>query len=255
MCRRHIFGACAALILTFPSPGAAQQYSFRLYGAAEGLQNMAVLSMAQDRAGYIWAGTEGGLYRYDGTRFRLMGQAEGLPCGTEIHTLYLASDGGLWTHACNQILRFDGESFHSVLVLRGPLGGAQRIAEDVHGNVVVSTESGLKQVLPSGVNPYPVPHDLEGKQTRGILRHGSQLWFGCDLSLCVENGGRTSIYGPENGLPEDSWDGIAIAPDETVWVRSSNRLYRKPPGKDYFVQEKPDLGSSMFWGAITITAD
>jgi signal transduction histidine kinase/CheY-like chemotaxis protein/ligand-binding sensor domain-containing protein len=216
---------------------------------------MAVLSMAQDRAGYIWAGTEGGLFRYDGTRFRLMGQAEGLPCGTEIHTLYLASDGGLWTHACNQILRFDGESFHSVLVLRGPLGGAQRIAEDANGKVVVSTEAGLKQVLPSGVKPYPVPHDLEGKQTRGILRHGSQLWFGCDLHLCVEDGGRTSTYGPENGLPEDSWDGIAVAPDETVWVRSSNHLYRKPPSKDHFIQEKPDLGSSMFWGAITITAD
>ena len=65
----------------------------------------------------------------------------------------------------------------------------------------------------------------------GILRHGSQLWFGCDLHLCVEDGGRISIFGLESGLPEDSWDGIAISPDGTVWARSPSRLYHKPPGE------------------------
>jgi ligand-binding sensor domain-containing protein len=92
--------------LTFSVTAFAQQSSFRHYGAAEGLQNMVVLSLAQDRDGYIWAGSEGGLYRYDGTRFRLVGSAEGLPCATEIHTLYVAADGALWTNACNQIFRF-----------------------------------------------------------------------------------------------------------------------------------------------------
>lgn len=38
---------------------------------------MVVLSLAQDRGGYIWAGTEGGVYRYDGYRFQLIGQAMG----------------------------------------------------------------------------------------------------------------------------------------------------------------------------------
>ena len=77
--RRQILSACAALAL-FAGSGVAQQYSFRHYGAAEGLQNLAILSLAQDGAGYIWAGSEGGLYRYDGTRFRLTAAAEGLPC-------------------------------------------------------------------------------------------------------------------------------------------------------------------------------
>src|SRR5271157_1418892 len=89
------------LILMFSVTAFAQQYSFRHYGAAEGLQNMVVLSLAQDHDGYIWTGTEGGLYRYDGTRFRLIGTAEGLPCATEIHSLYVAADGALWTQACH----------------------------------------------------------------------------------------------------------------------------------------------------------
>jgi len=75
MCRRHSLGACVALILAWNGSGLAQQYSFRHYGDADGLQNMTILSLAQDGAGYIWAGSEGGLYRYDGTRFRLMAAA------------------------------------------------------------------------------------------------------------------------------------------------------------------------------------
>ena len=71
-CRAHNSGLCAALLFALAGTGAAQQFSFRHYGFVEGLQNLTVLSLAQDGAGYIWAGTEGGLYRYDGTRFRLM---------------------------------------------------------------------------------------------------------------------------------------------------------------------------------------
>ena len=95
-------GACTAL-LAFAETAVAQKYSFRHYGAAEGIQNLVILSLAQDGAGYIWAGSEGGLYRYDGTRFRLMSSGEGLTCASEVHTLHVGSDGALWANACSQI--------------------------------------------------------------------------------------------------------------------------------------------------------
>ena len=95
MCRRHSLDVCAALILAFAGAAVAQQFSFRHYGAADGLYNLTILSLAQDGAGYIWAGSEGGPYRYDGTRFRLMAAAEGLPCATEVHALHVAADGAL----------------------------------------------------------------------------------------------------------------------------------------------------------------
>src|SRR5258708_2056948 len=96
MTRGRAPGEAIAIALAFAFTAFAEEYSFRRYGPAEGLQNRVVLSLAQDHVGYIWAGTEGGLYRYDGTRFRLMGQAEGLPCSTEVHGLFVASDGALW---------------------------------------------------------------------------------------------------------------------------------------------------------------
>src|ERR1017187_4948082 len=105
MNRRPRRYACASLILACSCVGVAQQYSFRHYVAGDGLQNLVILSLAQDGAGYIWAGSEGGLYRYDGTRFRLMAAAEGLPCATEVHALHVAADGALWANTCAGIDR------------------------------------------------------------------------------------------------------------------------------------------------------
>ncbi len=260
MYRWRNLGACAALSVALTGTVVAQQYAFRQYGAEEGLRNLTVLSLAQDRDGYIWAGTEGGLYRYDGTLFHVMGPAERLPCGHEIHTLYVASDGALWTNACAQIFRFDGQLFHPVPISNGHLQGAQRIAEDVQGHVIVSTTAGLQEVMPAGggsfvMRPYHLAADLQGKRMNGILRQGAQLWFGCEHNLCVEENGRVTMFGPAEGLPEEPWDAIGMSPDGSVWVRSPSRLYRKPPGQDHLIQEKPDIGTSMFWGAITIARD
>ena len=53
---------CFALAM----PLRAQQYSFRYYGTEDGLTNLAVKVIFQDRKGFLWAGTENGLFRYDG---------------------------------------------------------------------------------------------------------------------------------------------------------------------------------------------
>jgi signal transduction histidine kinase/ligand-binding sensor domain-containing protein/CheY-like chemotaxis protein len=258
--RGHSLKACAALVLALQGAAVAQQYSFRHYGDADGLRNLSILSLAQDGAGYIWAVSEAGLYRYDGARFRLMAAAEGLPCASEVHALHVAADGALWANTCHKIFRFDGRQFHAVAGLSGMLSGAQRMADGARGSVVVATLSGLYEAVPTGAGsysakPYPAGPELAGMPMRGIARDGPRLWFGCGRQLCVEDGGRVSRFGPAEGLPEDAWDAIGIAPDGSVWIRSPSKLFRKPPGAARLVEEYPDIASSTFWGAITVGRD
>lgn len=249
-----------ALLVALNAPSVAQQYSFRHYGTADGLENLAILSLAQDGAGYIWAASEGGLYRYDGTRFRLISTAEGLPCATEVHALHVAADGALWANTCDHVYRWDGQRFHPVAGLNGMLSGAQGMANDAHGDVVLATPSGLYKATPGSAGsfearPYLLGPELSGKATRGIASSGSQLWFGCERQIWVEDHGLVSKFGSAEGLPEDAWDAVAIAPDGSVWARSPRRLYRKPPGAVRFVREEPDIASSIFWGALTVGPD
>ena len=254
--------ACVWAVLLFvPSrPGFAQRYTFRHYGSAEGLQNLAVLALAQDAAGYIWAGTEGGLYRYDGTMFRLMGRDEGLPCATEVHSLHVASDGALWANACSKLFRFDGQRFRAVAGWTGMLSGTERMANDGHGGVLVAAPSGLYRARPDGsgsysAQPYPLPSEVAGAPMRGIRQVGRELWFGCGRRVCVEEGGRVSLLGEAEGLPEDSWDAIEATPDGSVWLRSPSRLFRRLPGRARVFREEPNLPSNIYWGAMTVSRD
>ncbi len=252
--------ACAWLILLWSIPGLAQHYSFRHYGAAEGLQNLVILALAQDGAGYMWAGTEAGLYRYDGARFRLMSAAEGLPCASEVRTLHTAEDGALWASTCSKVFRFDGQRFTVVEGLNEMLFGAQGMANLAGGRVVVSLPSGLFEAIakPAGsllAQPYPSVAEQARMSGRGIASRGAQLWFGCDRQLCLSEGGRTSIFGPAEGLPAGAWDAIQFTPDGSVWARSPSSLYRKLPGATRFVEDGLKLGSNSFWGALAKTRD
>jgi signal transduction histidine kinase/streptogramin lyase len=248
------------LALGLAASVAAQEYSFRSYAAAEGLQNLVVLSLAQDRAGYIWVGTEGGLYRYDGTRFQLIGVTQGLPCSSETHGLYLASDGALWVNTCSGIFRYNGQRFEAIPGVDTMLRGAQVMADDAQGGLLIAAPTGLYDASrgDSGVfsiHAYPLPPALAGKPMNGILRQGGRLWFGCDQRLCMEEAGRVSVFGPGEGLPPDRWDGIQISPDGSVWVRSMKIVYVRPPGQTMFSQENPAIASSGFWGALTLGRD
>jgi PAS domain S-box-containing protein len=260
MIRGRCLGEAVAIALALAGAAVAQQYSFRLYGPADGLQNLVVLSLAQDRTGYIWAGTEGGLYLYDGTRFRLMGQQEGLPCSTEVHSLFVASDGALWANLCAGIFRFDGQRFLAIPGIDRLLRGAQMMADGAAGNILITTPAGLFEAS-RGANgsfstrSYPLPAALAGKPMHGILRQGDRVWFGCGQQLCMEQGAHVSVLGTEQGLPEDAWDGIQVSPDGSVWVRSPKSVYTRAPGQTRFSQEKSDIASSGFWGALTLGRD
>jgi ligand-binding sensor domain-containing protein len=68
-------GAAATLgallaYLAATTPLCAQRYNFKFYGQEERLQNLAVQAVLQDREGFLWVGTQNGLFRYDGSRFK-----------------------------------------------------------------------------------------------------------------------------------------------------------------------------------------
>ena len=69
--------------------------AFRSYGVEKGLGNLSVLSLMQDREGYLWAGTEDGLYRYDGRDFQRFDRRQGLP-STYVGALHETAAGVFW---------------------------------------------------------------------------------------------------------------------------------------------------------------
>src|SRR5271163_1994229 len=90
-----------------------QRYNFKFYGEQEGLQSLAVQIVLQDRAGFLWVGTQNGLFRYDGNRFVGFGKAEGLP-DAHIESLHESIDGTLWVGTRFGLARRARERFEKV---------------------------------------------------------------------------------------------------------------------------------------------
>src|SRR3984957_15430194 len=133
----------ALVVCCLAAPSAwAQRYNFKFYGEEEGLKNLAVQAVLQDRAGFLWAGTQNGLYRYDGNHFTAFTAQAGLP-GTRIESLYEAADGTLWVGTDRGLARRAGERFEAVSLSGRELIGRQGISSDRAGRLYLATDGGL----------------------------------------------------------------------------------------------------------------
>jgi diguanylate cyclase (GGDEF)-like protein len=97
--RGAIYASLATFCFAFASAAfATPPLSVQRYSLEDGLSQLAVNSIAQDSAGFMWFGTEDGLNRFDGYEFRQLrhdrSDVHSLPNGW-ISSL-VASEDGLW---------------------------------------------------------------------------------------------------------------------------------------------------------------
>src|SRR6476660_3826178 len=82
----------------------AQRYGFQYYGKEQGLTNLTAGSILQDRTGYLWVGTQNGLFRYDGYQFLRFGMEDGLP-SSSVESLHEDRAGTLWIGTTSGLAR------------------------------------------------------------------------------------------------------------------------------------------------------
>ena len=81
------------LLWLLPAGLSAQTARFVNYGPDDGLSSSSVYAITQDAEGYLWVGTRGGLFRFDGIRFEAFN--DGLPA-LRVTSLTVDGGGRLW---------------------------------------------------------------------------------------------------------------------------------------------------------------
>jgi ligand-binding sensor domain-containing protein len=103
----HLF-----LLILFTQIANSQSLPFKHYTSPNGLSQNQVTCLVEDRQGYIWVGTKGGLNRFDGIEFEKFGKYEGL-LSSNIKQLILDDDGKIWAITGRGLSVFKGQSFDS----------------------------------------------------------------------------------------------------------------------------------------------
>jgi ligand-binding sensor domain-containing protein len=189
------------------SPARAQRYSFRGYD--QGLRNLNIVCVAQDRTGYLWVGTQNGLYRYDGTQFQEFGPAQGVP-ERMVQALYVDVEGTLWVATTTGIyFELPSGQFaevhppagrHAFEVLANTPFTAVR-----NGEVVVASTSAaylLRQISRNDWRAEPLPLGTDRLHGIAYTSDGT-LWYGCDHDLCRYSSGKAEPVGVTLGMPQD----------------------------------------------------
>ena len=124
------------LILQVGIAAISQTYYFRHYQVEDGLANSTVHCCLQDKKGFIWMGTKGGLNRFDGYTFKVFRHDEddSTSIGSNfLRSIYEDEDGVIYAGTINGLYRYN-DSLENFTAIR--TGGQVRdIKKDGNNNL------------------------------------------------------------------------------------------------------------------------
>jgi diguanylate cyclase (GGDEF)-like protein len=243
--RLRVFVVCVAFLSGMAAMCPAQRYTFRRYGTAQGLNNLNVVTMLEDHEGYLWLGTDNGLFRYDGARFLEFSVAAGLK---DPYVVALAEDatGRLWAGTTGGLFYRDGRQFKEASAADGSLSMGQdgSLTALKDGRLLAVSRSRLFEIAAggddrwtaravAGTGAFQKVQPNEAISSVFADREG-RIWFGCGKGLCEVRGNDVTRWGEASGIAQDEWLAFYEDHNGNLWARSTLRVVEMGRGADHF---------------------
>ncbi|HSM60376.1 MAG TPA: two-component regulator propeller domain-containing protein [Longimicrobiales bacterium] len=214
-------GLTAALAPADPS--LAQEHALRFDTPPLSLAHPIVVSMLQDRRGFVWIGTQGGLVRYDGhstlVYSGIRGSSRSLP-SSAIRDIHEHSDGRLWL---------------------ATLSGLAIISEDRDSVVAVSSET-RPDLFPLTDAVNSLAELSDGSVAAGLDGGGLLI-----LDASGQNG---DVHVPDpadpHSIPSGTVDAVLVTADGTLWAGTYGGLVKRAPGARRWERVPlPEMGAAV----------
>ncbi|WP_374434802.1 two-component regulator propeller domain-containing protein [Inhella sp.] len=266
--RRLVWLGFALVLAMFglPAARAATDWSalarpaFRHLGFDEGLPHPIVTALAQDRVGFLWIGTQGGLARYDGHRLRRYpgGDGPGALADPNIQALHVDAQGRLWVATRGAgLLRHEPESDRFLPVPALGLQGIWALLDEGPDALWLASEAGLLRLQQGQAQAWPAADPLapllQAPQRALARAADGSLWVGGALGLVHIRQGRAERVGPATGITA-----LLAEPDGTLWVGSSAGLGRVTPAgawETVWPAEHPQLSGRGVQALLRVAPD
>ena len=209
------------------------QNVIRNWGVDQGLPQGTVYALAQTPDGYVWAATQEGFVRFDGTEFITYDKAS----STEIHNnmtyaLLTARDGSLYA-ATNGggLVRVQGRRIQSYQTDDGlPNDATTSLYESGNGTLWIGTQKGLASRQANG--RIVTIADSPSMTVTALAEDWSgQLWIGTTHGVVTFKDGRLTRHDTD-GFPTVQTLAIRVTHDGSVWIGTrGNGLLRYRSGE------------------------
>jgi PKD repeat protein len=210
------------------------------------LSNERILSLAKDQQGNLWAGTEGGLFRYDGNSWVNFNAANSDIPDNEVEYIYAGGNDTLWmTIKGKGFAKFDGTNWtpYETLAPGYPVVPINVLMHDSVGAFWIGHSKGVAKI--AGNDTILYDKSSSGLPEDNVLCMAvdslNQMWFG------VEKGGLvrlldstwTVFNSGNSGLVHDDVQAITIDHAGNIWVGTPDGI-NKFDGTDWILYDDTD---------------
>lgn len=237
-------GTCMARIvvalgmLCMPAPALAldshrplSQALLRIWQSQQGLPRGVIFAIRQTSDGYLWLGTQAGLYRFDGVRFvPWVNESLLLPPTSKLWIEDLCEDsaGHLWAATNGAgVVRIRGESASHFREADGlPSDQIRCLLADRHGVVWIGTQRGLVRMRDGQILPDEMGLGTQSIHAISESPEGS-VWIAIDGPKLIRRDGKTSETIGLSLPPRATIQTLCFTDNGTLWVGTSEGLLRK----------------------------
>ena len=234
-------------------------YQINAWDMQRGLPQISVISLTQDRAGFLWVGTQNGVARFDGERMTTLLQMSDGRDISMTQAAWGAPDGDVWFGTVTGLVR---EHDSRLLALGGPSVNA--IVAGADGGPLLATATGVGswsaqgfRALPGLTGPFfsllpradgfwaggldrlcrqrdaavtcmPLPGDT-GSRVTALAEHRGVLWVGTSHGLFKRADGRLLPGGLDPELDASPIEAMLSDRTGNLWIGTLQALYRLSP--------------------------
>ena len=226
---------------------------FQSYGTMQGLKNLSIWCLDQDADGFLWVGTEDGLFRYDGSTFQSFGTGSGLQ-NAWVRSLCVGRKDRLWIGTTRGLALREHGRIRPLQEPEGlPRAEVFALALDGEARLWVATDRGLFRERAGALAFDEVP----GWPAQGLAR---SLWVD-GRSVYVTNQARLIRYDLDHpkdlvvvpGPWKERLDAVLKDGQGRLWVRSRSGLWMQPEPQAPFQDLSSKVGVSSYDGALRMT--
>jgi diguanylate cyclase (GGDEF)-like protein len=227
------------------------RFTVQRFEDQEGMGAVTSTALGQDAQGFLWIGTQTGLYRYDGTRAKKMPDVESM-IGHYVVDLLIAPDGTPWFAGTRGIAFYKDGQFQKLEIPASSmplLNGVQVFAVDSKGVVyALMYKRGLLILDPK--NPGKTETIAQGlsnwEAPEGIVRAADDsVWFTAGRKLAHLSADSRQVHVetaarlPRERVVALQFDGIGM-----LWLRTATRLARVDPHTRKLTFEEEVVGEA-----------
>ncbi len=201
------------------SPMRAQQHYFHNYTGDDGLSQLVGQVLFQDRAGYIWIGTQAGLNLYDGSYFEIFSIRHGL-VNDWINAIIQDQSGEIWVATNGGLSRWNPDrGFKNYTTKDGLVDNrVLSLAVDSEGDIWCGTRNGLSRWDGSKFYNFAKSDGLPIARIDALLYdHNGRMWVGTDVGLYYFERNRFKPFSDKNLQNQRIYE-ISQDSQQRLWI-------------------------------------